>query len=808
MHNNPFSQANQSEVDDMTTQAQKNANGHRWYKNLADNMCHRAFGGSLGGGGNGRYASMKTNYDLVNNKLNLKDFEYILKPYGKEVGELPANFTNRDIISPKLKAIQGLELSRAFNYGVVATNDSALETRREFEFKMRKENLTKTLIAPIRAKIEQEKLAAMQGRPLSQEEQQKIQQEIEEELKSMTPQQITTFMGRTYKANHEIMAEQLVTGVSREIHLNDLFNRGIIHAVTAAIELYYIGEGSNGKTEVKVVNPLRVDFSKSNESLFIEESDWIVVEYVMTKSQVVTMFHDDLTNAEIKKIYRDDYSSFSNMTADVSDLKFMSFFTDDEGTGYNNALVKVSHCQKRSLRKVGFLTTINDNGFETEEVVDDTYKINYEAGDIKIEWKWIPEIHEVWKIGPDIYARMRPVPDQYTQDIFDVKLSYCGGVYDNTNSEPVSLVDRLKPYQYLYNIILYRIELLLAKDQGKILLMNIDALPRSAKMDTKKFMYFLKANNIAFYQTSQEGKRYDANAGSIGKEIDMSFAQNVSYYMDLANSIKLAAGESVGITPAMEGQIGKYEGKGNVQQSLAQSSLQLEPMFHMHNRIKANVLQRILEVTKTTILRQDTQFINYMTDDLTAMSLKIDVEALGENHHYLYVEDTHKANKIKETIERLTEVAVHSQKINLSAVAKVLQADGIASSEEILRQSEEEFAQQQALQAQSLEQLRLSGEEQKRAFEKEKWAHELEVVVVKERERRETEIQKTLILGMGFNEDKDADNDGMPDTFEVAKYGLEADLKTRKMDLDERKFAHQVEKDKKDHTLKLKAKSN
>ena len=59
----------------------------------------------------------------------------------------------------------------------------------------------------------------------------------------------------------------------------------------------------------------------------------------------------------------------------------------------------------------------------------------------------------------------------------------------------------------------------------------------------------------------------------------------------------------------------------------------------------------------------------------------------------------------------------------------------------------------------------------------------------------EKDIQKQVILSMGFNEDKDLDKDGMPDVLEVAKFDLDANIKQRKQDLDEKK----LEQQKKEH---------
>jgi hypothetical protein len=65
-----------------------------------------------------------------------------------------------------------------------------------------------------------------------------------------------------------------------------------------------------------------------------------------------------------------------------------------------------------------------------------------------------------------------------------------------------------------------------------------------------------------------------------------------------------------------------------------------------------------------------------------------------------------------------------------------------------------------------------------------------------EKERRETELQKAAVVAMGFAEDKDVNDNQIPDVLELAREGLDADIKLRKQNLDEKKFEHDKETDK------------
>ncbi len=197
----------------------------------------------------------------------------------------------------------------------------------------------------------------------------------------------------------------------------------------------------------------------------------------MTPSEVIKFFGDELTDKEIDKIYENDPQAYDPNNNDLMFLNDERMHHEDfdfsSPNRYDPKMVKLLHCVFKSLRKLKFLKYIDENGEEQSVMVNESYELNIETGDISIEEEWIPEVYEVWKIN-DIYVRMRPVPGQFKDidNVYHCKLPYYGAICDNMNSAPTSLMDRLKVYQYLYNIIMYRIEMLLASDKGKKILLN------------------------------------------------------------------------------------------------------------------------------------------------------------------------------------------------------------------------------------------------------------------------------------------------------------------------------------------------
>src|SRR5690606_30342074 len=160
----------------------------------------------------------------------------------------------------------------------------------------------------------------------------------------------------------------------------------------------------------------------------------------------------------------------------------------------------------KSMRKVGFLTFYDENLEQQEIIVDETYEPDEETGET-IEWLWISEVWEGTKIGNDIYCRIQPKKVQYrTIDNPSIcKLGYVGTVYNDRNSKSISLLGLVKHHQYLYNVIMYRMEMEIAKAKGKKMVMDLAQIPRSQGMNLEKWMYYFDSLGISFINSFEEG---------------------------------------------------------------------------------------------------------------------------------------------------------------------------------------------------------------------------------------------------------------------------------------------------------------
>lgn len=774
----------------------KNKNKKAWYKEQADILDANHSDLRMNYHGVSEYKRMKVNYDLFNNILDLSDFEYVCKPYGAEMGELPAEMVNRDISSGKIKAMLGMEIKRPTAWTVLAVNPEATTRKEQEHFGRLREYVVSEIMRPIREKIELQKQQEAQGKELTPEEQDRIRQSIEQELQAATPEEVHKYMKREHQDPAEVMTNHLLQYLFQNCDLKRKFTNAFKHGLLSALQVVFVGE-LNGEPEVWNVNSRNFNCDLSPDLDFIEDGEWATCSYRMSPSQISKHFNKDLKEKDLEKIwtYWRAKNGIGVNYIDEEDL----FSLDERYNDYDDASsIEVVHCVWKALRKIGFLTFFDEEGLEQEILVNEDYELNEEFGDISLEWEWIPEVYETWKIktSDPIYVNMRPLPGQFKDldNLYHCKLPYYGVVYDNMNSMPTSLMDRLKVYQYYYNIIMYRLELLIASDKGKKVLMNIGAIPASAGIDIEKWQYFFEATPFMWYDPQEEGNTYN-DANTIAKVVDLSVVSDIQKYIEIAEYLRRQAGVSVGITDQVEGQVGPNEAVNNTRQNLIQSSHILEMYFDLHNYMKRNVLTALIETAKVAYADKPPMKLSYILDDMSMQLFTLDIGLLDSSTIGLFLHNSAKAEEIKETIRQFSHAAMQNQMAELSDVIAIAKQDSIVEAEETLKVAEDRRRNQEQQKQDNELRARADSEEKAREFIREQHEMEKELIVLKEEERRETVLAQAALTGLSFNPELDQDSDGTPDFLEIAKHGLDADIKKDKALLEREKFQHQKKVD-------------
>jgi len=631
-------------------------------------------------------STMFTAYGLYNSEYNEEDLKYVTNPFKVEDG-FPAKMQDFNIIRPKIDLLIGEESKRPFNIKVIQTNDEAVSQLQE----EKKELLMQYVMSQLGVGGETDE----QGQPL-------------------TPPEIEKYMSYTYKTIAEETAYHSLNYLKEKLNLKNEFIKGWRDGLIGGRELYYIGM-INGEPTLERVNPMNCDYDKDPDLEFVEDGDWFVRKMEMSPSTIYDRFFDIMDESDLDRLleYQDgNYAKGRANEVNTPSVMYKEnfsrkFFDTDESDA---SLITVWHGTWRSYKKIGFLTTVDpETGEEETVIVDETYK----AGpDEQLEADWIPEVWEGYRIAEDIYIGIGPVEYQHTSvdSPSTRKLPYCGVVYSNTNSRSKSLVSLMKPLQYMYIILWYRLELALARDKGKVITMDITQIPKGLGIDVNQWMHYLSALGVNFVNPYDEGWNVPGREG--GKpssfnqmtQMDLSMANTIAEYINLMGKVEEMIGEVSGVSKQRQGAIQQRELVGNVERSVIQSSHITEPLFWTHNLAKKNALTMLLDVAKFAWGSKDSKKLHYMLNDSARMFLEVDTDFIYADLDVFLSDSTEESRNI-ESLRTLLQPAMQNGATLLEA-AEIISADNftmikkkldeVDKKREQMRAAQQEAEQQQA----------------------------------------------------------------------------------------------------------------
>ena len=156
------------------SRAQKEANDFQWYKDMADLLDRDLVGNGdyEKYGGKSLLEKMQRNYNIINNIYNLKEYQDICNQFGTDDSDIiDSQIGNKDILSSKIQVVLGLEMSRAFDYKILAVNPEATTRKEQEETNLLKNFVYSSITNPIRQELEMKYEEQLKGRELSKEEQ-------------------------------------------------------------------------------------------------------------------------------------------------------------------------------------------------------------------------------------------------------------------------------------------------------------------------------------------------------------------------------------------------------------------------------------------------------------------------------------------------------------------------------------------------------------------------------------------------------------------------------------------------------------
>lgn len=744
--------------------------------------------GDSGFGGNGRSRSdeMQTYYDLYNSIYNEKDLKYVTNPFKQDDG-FPAMAQDYNIIKPYVDQLLGEETKRPFNFYPQRTSDIAASELQE----KAKEMLMDYIQATIASKLSPEQAARY--------EQALATGEIQ------TPEAIAKYIQKDYKDIAETEAYHALQFLKRKLNLTHEFFKGWKDALIGGEEIYYVGV-INGEPYVERVNPMYFDYEHSLDLEFIDDAAWCRRKMIMSATEIYDRFYDKMSERQLNELLEliDQRPGAGNnpeirkTSMDYESIKLhkINSFTDNP---FDVDHITVYHCCWKSFKKIGFVTLLNPETGEAEEFqVDEDYKVT--GTEQSVEWDWIIEVWEGYRIGDDMYIGIQPIEYQHisADNPNSQKLPYTGVVYNNTNSKPRSLVSMMKPLQYMYIVVWYRLELALSRDKGKVAVMDITQIPKSMNIDVNKWMHYLSALGVAFINPYDEGWDIPGREGGKPSQFnqlsswDLTMSNVIAEYIQLMQKIEDMVAKLTGITPQRQGQIAASELVSNANTAVNMSYHITEPWFWNHNQVKRRVLTMLLNTSKAA-WKDNKRYLNYILDDATRAFVQ-----LSDNFFYedmdIFVDDSTKNQQYIDQLKQLLQPAMQNG-ASLLDIAEIITLDNMSMIknrlEEIEQKRMEQMQQQQQAEQQAQQQM---AEQQNQLKEEELMLKEAEIDLEKYKVDQDnaTKITVAQLNACRGAENMDQDMNGIPDPIEIGKQALEqqkinSDIATKQLELNNKR---------------------
>ena len=604
-----------------------------------------------------------------------------------------------------------------------------------------------------------------QGATPSSEELQKLQQEAEQinqqiqeldqKIQELRPKDLEKVSNKTYQSTAEQWANLKLEQLKRHFNIKDKSQEGFLDFLTAAREFHhiYINHSKLG-VGYDVVNPRNVFFLTEPNPRYTTDCYVIGRIESMELSRIIERFNLTMDEIEYLREHRDDYirnpsadiNIFENSKTGYDSVHYSTYnparlnkeiqirgeleqeqlldtydpagnrYSPDGYLGYEtrNQRYTVIVSYFKSKRKIGKATFIDDDGFEQLEIVDENFEYDKKDPRIKVEWEYVNEWWEGVRIGRAVY---KTSPLRYI-DLPPI----IGTFYRAKNTIPKSIVDHMKVYQIIYNICLNQLYLLLEKEVGVAVLLNLRQLPKYKDMSDEnaleKTVTLMKEMGIVPLDDSPENMKGQSSFNQSAK-LDLTRTAEIQSRISLASWAKQQCWELLGFNPQRLGAVQGIDTATGIQQGMAQSFAQTEPITSAHEECMNLVYQQLIDTAQYIETQKPTSTISYVDHELHDVFLQVNTEELKMRDLQIFVSNRSEDKRKLEELRQLS-MAYAQNQLHPYYSSMISTSQSISDIREFLKddmqKKEKQQAEQQKMQQQQMEQQQKIAEQQQQTM--------------------------------------------------------------------------------------------
>jgi hypothetical protein len=487
-------------------------------------------------------------------------------------------------------------------------------------------------------------------------------------------------------------------------------------------------------------------------------------------------------------------------------------------------LVRVATIYWKTQRMMGHLTKIDETGMVIQEIVDESYKITdkplYNTLVFKekskdnlifgehIDWFWMNETWGGYKIGPNIpgfigmnnpsgfapmYVGMTggiPGRIKYqfkgSKTTWGCKLPVEGRVFNDYNTQSKSLVDRLKPYQVGYNMVLNQIQDIQIDELGTIIVFDQRTLPKNsmgedwgenniqkAYLAAKNFSMIPIDTSILNTETAIQQMPF--------QKIDMSQHERIMSKIRQAQWIKEEALASIGLNPQRMGTpIDQSQTATGIEQAIAASYAQTEQYFIQHSdELMPRVHQMRTDLAQFYQSTKPSLRLQYVTKDEEKVLFMLNGEDLvGRDINV----SCHTRVGMRNILENIKQMMLKDNTSNATLWDRIraIKADDMVDLENGLKAMELRHQKEQEDQARQQQEAQQAEQEHQAQMQQQQQQFEAE----QKQLDRDTRIQEAEIRAAGFSGAVDINKNEQNDYLDNMKFLESQRQSTDKMNLE------------------------
>lgn len=475
-----------------------------------------------------------------------------------------------------------------------------------------------------------------------------------------------------------------------------------------------------GEKIIKRVVSLRDAFPIPNDNMFAEDYDMFAERRKLTYQQIIDEFDEYLTDVD-RKFLEDYYALNGHPTTPLDFATYERFYPDicsrfnkeDRALfskepsmirDLNSNLYDVWHVVWRGEIRRCIVTYQNQAGFISTRMEEDDYELNFDIGDISMEYIYVPQVYESTRIGCRQYA-IYPYKARAIAYNRNGKLPYNGMNELFPGFGKFSILDIVTPFQVFYNIVAYHREMVLAKNKLNVLMIAKSLLGKVPE-DT---IYKMIADGVLYIDDSEDqGMLRAQQVRFLQNNIGDYLTQLTNLLADIENTAKM----QVDMTPQRYGDIANSAGKGTTQEAIVRGSMGSVIIEYMMDLMRERDYARDMDYSKFAWI--DGLDTSYRDDENNLKYVSVDVD----KHIYAdYVIKAKNSIKEQEKLDQLKQFAFSAaQNGDLTAAVAAIQGDNVAAIVKLInRFNDEKMAHENELKQldQQLEQMKQEFELQK-----------------------------------------------------------------------------------------------